>query len=637
VSIVAAMIFLMRVFSSIKQAEEYIVSKSGKELRFAIPLGLGKPNQLVNALYDRVKNQKDLKLTFFTALSLDIPQPKSELESRFTGPFFSRHFGDDYPRLHYVQDLKKNQVPDNITLHEFYFQAGTTLGNLHAQSNYISLNYTHVAQSILEMKLDGVIQLIAKSSDGRYSLSCNPDLTLDVVELYKTHGRPFNVIGVVHPELPFLGGDAEVSADFFDGIVESPEIQHKLFATPKNSIDDIDHMIGLHASRLIKDDGTLQIGIGSLSDALTASTVSRHKDNDTYKTLLAELDQKFTPPSSKDIYSETFSKGLYGTSEMIMDGFMHLRKAGILSRSIRDHEENALRYLHGAFFLGSKSFYEWLRTLSEQDFAGLSMTRVSKVNDLYDAHELALRKQRKNARFFNTCMQMSLLGGAASETLSNGNVVSGVGGQYNFVAMSHELPDSYSVLMMKSTREKAGKRESNIVWNPPQLTISRHLRDVVITEYGIAFLKGQSDSECIKRLLMICDVEFQDELLEMARKNKKMDPHWQIPAIARTNTPAKIRAFAAFAKSRDQFKIFPFGSDFSPVEQKLQSALLNLKDKSKGQLIGSLVGGIAQNKKSYKEELERMGLFKPQSLKDTLYQRVLLGSLKELARQNLLQ
>jgi acyl-CoA hydrolase len=624
----------MKVFTSIQQAEEYIVAKAGKEMRFAIPLGLGKPNQLVNALYERAKSQKDLKLTFFTALSLDIPHPKTDLEARFTGPFFSRHFGDDYPRLSYLKDLHKNQVPDNISLHEFYFQAGSALGNLHAQSNYISLNYTHVAQNIFEMKLDGVIQMIAKSKDGRYSLSCNPDLTLDVVDLYKSHGKPFMVMGVVHPDLPFLGGDAEVGSDFFEGIVESSEVRHQLFSPPKNAIDAVEHMIGLHASRLIKDDGTLQIGIGSLSDALTASTLLRHQDNNLYKELLAELDQRFVTPSSPDIYADSFTKGLYGTSEMIMDGFMHLRNAGILNRSIQDHEEKALRYLHGAFFLGSKSFYNWLRKLSDQDFAGLSMTRVSKVNDLYDPHELALRKQRKNARFFNTCMQMSLLGGAASETLLNGNVVSGVGGQYNFVAMSHELPDSYSVLMMKSTREKQGKRESNIVWNPPQLTISRHLRDVVITEYGIAFLKGQSDSECVKRLVMIADAQFQDELLDLARKNKKIDSHWTIPDHARSNTPENIKAFVKYAATRGQFQVFPFGSDFTPVEGKLQDALLSLKDKTKWGLIKALLVGVGASSEPFKDELERMKLFKPQSLMEHLYQRVLLGSLKERSRQS---
>ncbi|WP_413295001.1 acetyl-CoA hydrolase/transferase C-terminal domain-containing protein [Bdellovibrio sp. HCB185ZH] len=622
----------MKVFASIKQAEEYIVAKAGKEMRFAIPLGLGKPNQLVNALYERAKQQKELKLTFFTALSLDIPQAKTELEARFTGPFFTRHFGDNYPRLSYLQDLHKNEVPENISLHEFYFQAGTVLGNLHAQSNYISLNYTHVAQSILEMNLDGVIQLIAKSADGRYSLSCNPDLTLDVVDLYKAKVKPFMVIGVVHPDLPFLGGDAEVPADFFEGIVESSEVRHQLFAPPKNAIDDTEHMIGLHASRLLKDDGTLQIGIGSLSDALTLSALLRHQKNSLYKELVTELDSHFTPPNSPDIFSDVFRKGLYGTSEMLMDGFMHLRKAGILIRSIQDHEEKALRYLHGAFFLGSKTFYSWLRELEGEDFDGLSMTRVSKVNDLYDPHELALRKQRKNARFYNTCMQMSLLGGAASETLANGNVVSGVGGQYNFVAMSHELPDSYSILMMKSVREKKGHRESNIVWNPSQLTISRHLRDVVITEYGIAFLKGQSDSECVKRLIMIADAQFQDELLAIAKKNKKIDPHWMIPDRARNNTPLKIQEFAQRAKAKGLFQVFPFGSDFTPVEEKLQHALLNLKEKTKSGLIKSLVAGFGVKKGLYAEELERMKLFKPQSLQEHLYQRVLLGSFKELAR-----
>ncbi|WP_413560249.1 acetyl-CoA hydrolase/transferase C-terminal domain-containing protein [Bdellovibrio sp. HCB209] len=624
----------MKRFANIQQAEDFILSKSGKNLRFAIPLGLGKPNQLVNALYRRAKSEKELKLTLFTALSLDIPEAKTELESRFTKPFFARHFGEDYPRLEYLKDLRNNEVPENIKLHEFYFQAGTALNNLHAQSNYISLNYTHVAQSILEMELDGVIQLIAKSHDGRYSLSCNPDLTLDVYDLYKKHNRPFLVIGVVHPDLPFLGGDAEVKADFFDGIVESLEISHKLFAPPKNAIDDTDHMIGLHASRLIKDDGTLQIGIGSLSDALTASTIMRHQKNSEYQRLITELDRHFTAPPPQRVHSDPFAKGLYGTSEMIMDGFMHLRKAGVLKRYINDHDEKAPRYLHGAFFLGSKSFYEWLKDLPEEDYAGLSMTRVSKVNDLYDEHEMALRRQRKNARFFNSCMQMSLLGGAASETLDNGNVVSGVGGQYNFVAMSHELPDSYSILMMKSTREKKGQRLSNILWSPPQLTISRHLRDVVITEYGIAFLRGQSDAECIKRLLMITDAEFQDELLETARKNHKIDPHWKIPEIARQNTPDKIREFAQKARHGGQFALFPFGSDFNKVEIGLQQALLNLKEKNTKALLRTLWRGVGTRRKDFQEELERMNLFSPGSFKEKLYQRVLLGSFKELALQN---
>ncbi len=88
-----------------------------------------------------------------------------------------------------------------------------------------------------------------------------------------------------------------------------------------------------------------------------------------------------------------------------------------------------------------------------------------------------------------------------------------MGGQYNFVAISNELPDSHSILMMKSYHISHGKKSSNIVWSHEQITIPRHLRDIVITEYGIAALKGKSDEDVIKSLIEISDSEFQSELV----------------------------------------------------------------------------------------------------------------------------
>lgn len=91
----------------------------------AAPLGLGKPNNLLNALYQRVyANPNDLRLTIYTALSLPIPQATSELQSRFLKPFVTRHFGDEYPQLDYLVDRQKNRLPDNIKIHEFYFSSG---------------------------------------------------------------------------------------------------------------------------------------------------------------------------------------------------------------------------------------------------------------------------------------------------------------------------------------------------------------------------------------------------------------------------------------------------------------------------------------------------------------------------------
>lgn len=619
----------MKRLQSLSEAEEFIFNSLGNSIFLATPLGLGKPNQLINKIYDRAARTPETRLKIWTALSLDFADPASDIESRFLEPFYKRHFGENYPHLKYVRAVQKNKLPKNISLHEFYFQAGAFLKSHQAQQNYISLNYTHVAAAILQNDINVVVQLISKSADGsKYSLSSNPDLTLDVKDLYKKQGRSILMVGVVHPDLPYVGGDAEVSQDFFDAILESDEINHQLFALPKTSADELEHVIGFYASHLVKDGGTLQIGIGSLSDALVHSMILRHERNDLYQRISQQV--RWNQEYSAHFYRGPFKMGLYGTSEMLMDGFMHLRKADILIRDIFDHDEKARRYLHGAFYLGSKDFYQWLRDLKGLDYEGLSMTRVSKINDLYDPHEMALRRQRKDARFFNTCMSVTLLGGAASDTLENGSVVSGVGGQYNFVAMSHELDNAQSILMLRSVREKNGKRFSNIIPMHGQLTIPRHLRDTVITEYGIAFLKGQSDETVIQRLIEISDSEFQEELIAWAKENKKLSDSYVLPEWAKNNNPARVKSFVRGLQKEGVFAAFPFGSDYTAEEIAVGKALLKLKHATFGKRIRILLKGLWPAEKSFDRELERLRLKNPQTLKEIFFQKLVLGALRKL-------
>lgn len=602
------------------EAMDLLFSKVTGDLRVGTPLGLGKPNQLLNLVYDRMKKDPKRKLEIFTALSLDVPSPGSDLERRFLKPFADRHFGENYPSLHYVQDLKNKTIPEHIRVHEFYFQAGPWTSILQAQRDYVSLNYTHVVRSLIEKNVNVVLQLISPRRGNHYSLSCNPDLTLDLVEGLKAQKKPLLTVGVVHPDLPFLGGDAAVEESFFDVILESPEVQQPLFALPRNFIETADHCIGLYASRLMPDDGTLQIGIGSLSDAVVSAFLVRHNENSIYREWV-----KDSPLENS--YDEVFQTGLYGTSEMLMDGFMHLRKAGILKRFICDGDEKARRYLHGAFFLGSKNFYDWLRNLKGEDFDGLSMTRVSKVNDLYDAHEMALRRQRKSARFYNTCMAMDLLGGAVSETLPDGHVISGVGGQYNFVAMAQELAGARSVLMLRSTHLKKGRRESNIVFSQAYLTIPRHLRDVVVTEYGVVFLKGKTDQQVMQSLIEIADAEFQDDLLKTAKKHGKIPKSYQIPAKARDNTPAHLEAKLKEWRMKGYFPKFPFGSDFTPVEERLAEALLYLKAQPPLGLLKTFARGLLVSHQDFQEEMTRMGYDKKLVPKAVVIKKILLGAL----------
>lgn len=581
-------------FRDADHAVDWLCAQLGADLRVAAPLGLGKPNALLNALYARLRGDPSRRLTLFTALSLNPPRPGAGVERAFLEPFARRHWGDDYPRLAYADDAAANRLPKNVRVHEFYTQAGQYLRAPQMQHDYVSVNYTHVAETVLRTGVRAVVQLVARRGD-RYSLSCNPDLTLDLVDLYRESRTPLHVIAAVHPDLPFMGGDAEVGEDFFAGVVDAAP--HALFALPRAPIDLRDHWIGLHVSTLIEDDGTLQVGIGSLSDAVVAALLLRHRQNALYREVTGAA-------------LGAFEAGLYGLSEMVTDGFMHLRRAGILRREVRDGA--ASTFLHGAFFLGSKEFYAWLRDMPDDEARGVRMTRVSKVNDLYDANELLLRRQRTRARCLNTCMQATLLGAAASETLEDGRVISGVGGQYNFVAMAQELRGGRSVLMLRATREEDGARRSNVVWGHEMLTIPRHLRDVVVTEYGVAELRGRTDEDCIRAMLGITDAAFQRELAQRAIDAGKLSSWTPRPE----NTPERLEDDARRWRAQGLFATFPFGSDFTPVEERLAVALGRLKTMSGPQRARAALRGATQ--RGFSEELARVGLDRATSVRDRL-------------------
>jgi acyl-CoA hydrolase len=622
-------------------------------LHLATPLGLGKPNVLLNAIYASVAEDPNRSLDIFTALSLARPRAKSELERRFVEPFLERHLGRDYPDLAWVEAQRANALPPNIRVHEFYLQSGAMLGVASAQRDYASLNYTHVARDLVDRDINVVVQLLAVRGQGarrRLSLACNPDVTLDLLERMAAAGAPRPlVIGVVHPDLPFVGNEAEVDADVFDVVLDDPCCAHTLFALPRDPVDTAEYALGLRASTLVRDGGTLQIGIGVLSDALVHALLLRHQHNAEYLTILSALGADEAPAIARSGATNPFSRGLYGASEMVMDGFMHLARAGILKRLVYDDLdiEKALatgrevdlsartdgRYLRGAFYLGSKDFYAWLRGLRGAEFEGLSMTRVSDINQLYGGRETLDAVQRRDARFFNTCMMATLLGAAVSDTLEDGQVVSGVGGQYNFVAMAHELTGGRSVLLLRATRHHDGKVSSNILWNYAQTTIPRHLRDIYVTEYGVADLRGKSDEECIIAMLSICDARFIDALAERAKAAGKLRRGFVVPARWRQNTPRHLAQALAPARADGRFPAFPFGSDFDAHELALLPALTRLAavSASKPGLIGYLVRALvsARARPGDAALLRRMGLERSTGPVAFVLRRLLLRALRE--------
>lgn len=226
-------------------------------------------------------------------------------------------------------------------------------------------------------------------------------------------------------------------------------------------------------------------------------------------------------------------------------------------------------------------------------------------------------------------MKVSLNGGASSDALENLTQVSGVGGQYNFVAMAHELPDARSVLQLRSWRtRKDGIPESNIVFSYGNCTIPRHLRDVVVTEYGIADLRGKTDEEVAIALIKISDSRFQEELLAQAKAANKIRKGYHLPPRFSNNSPASYQDVLKELKKEELFPAFPLGCDFTPEELKVGKTLKYIKALSSNKVSmirfiwSSLWAGTCPPR--FLSLLERMKLENPVGLKEKLYRKMLV-------------
>ena len=612
-----------KLFSSPEAIAEDIIRDVGTNLMVGLPLGLGKANHIVNALYARAVADRAINLTFFSALTLEKPKPVSLLERRFIAPVIERLFGG-YPDLAYADALRANALPPNVRVIEFFFLAGRWLHVPFAQQHYISANYTHASSYLLARGMNVVTQLVARRVvDGvaRYSLSCNTDTTLDILRARADGRASFKLIGQVNSELPFMPGAGDLPGEEFSAVLDSPQTEFPLFAPPSEPISDTKYAIGLHAASLVRDGGTLQIGIGQVGDALAQGLILRHRDNAQFQATMKRL----TPATQQLDALETgaFEKGLYGVSEMLFEAFLGLIDAGILKREVDGV------VLHGAFFLGPKSFYRSLREMTPGQIARIQMMPVSFTNELY-GEEDSKRRARLDARFVNNAMMATLMGAVISDGLEDGQVVSGVGGQYNFVTQAFALSGARSILTVEATRQAGRTPQSNIRWAYGHETIPRHLRDIVVTEYGVADLRGKSDAEVIAAMLQVADSRFQSELARQAKDAGKLAKDFEIQVAYRENYPDRIANALKPARDAGLLPSFPFGSDFTDVEQRLIPALQMLQEAQRSplRLPGLLWQGLTRAPNAADNEcLARLGLDKPATWSERAYRALVSAAL----------
>jgi acyl-CoA hydrolase len=716
-----------QMFDDVGEIVAEALRRVGNKVVLALPLGIGKPNLIVNEFFRRARADAGLDLTIFTALSLRKPTGASDLEKRFLEPLTERIFGD-YPDLDYLTAMRAGSLPANVRVIEFFFEPGSLLNAAQAQQNYLSANYTHVARELLHRGVNVIAHVVAKRSLGgiaEISLGSNPDVTVDLlpeVERLRAAGKPILLLGQVHREMPFMLGAANVGAERFDLLLDHTRYDYDLFAPPNPSLSTVDHAIGLHASALVRDAGTLQIGIGELGDSIVYSLLLRHQQNDAWRRAIeAAGSERSAALVDATGGRDPFAAGLFGATEMFVDQMLDLYRAGILRRRVYDYlplqralaaigsgsrvheglldalltagagpvlaaeDVAALRaagvfrgetqfdrgyvispdgnrlspdladararaalareclglelqggiVMQAGFLLGPRSFYAALSALPESERRLFDMRGVGYINQLY-GEDLPLRvAQRSHARFVNTAMMLTTLGAAVSDGLADGRVVSGVGGQYNFVAMAHALPGARSVLCVRSTRLKDGKASSNIVTGYGHTTIPRHLRDVAVTEYGIADLRGRTDSECAAAMINIADSRFQNELLTAAVRANKIDASYRIPEQHRQNTPEKLEAAFESPRRAGLFSEYPFGTDLTREEIDLARALRWLKERTAGKagrgatVLRALTSGVDA---AHQRHLERLKLEAPENFRQKLTARLVSLGLRATAR-----
>jgi acyl-CoA hydrolase len=606
---------------------EAIVDRAGRNLALAVPIGIGKPVHLVNALYRLAEGDRSLNLRIFTGLTLVRPAYRTSLEQRFVEPLLDRLFGT-YPDVAYVKALRGQGLPPNIEVTEFFLQAGAWTANSRVQQSYTSLNYSQVAAHLERMGTNVFAQLVVLNPHGqdRISLSSNTDITLDMrpyMTARRSAGQPLALAVEINTNLPYMPGQAEIDLSDVDIVLDAEAPHYDLFAPPKEPVSLTDYAMALYAAALVRDGGTLQIGIGSFSDALAHALILRHTKNREFRLLLDDLGVPLPP----GVQLAPFSVGLYGCTEMLVDGFLALLRAGILRRrvNVADGREAVL---HAGFFVGNQAFYRELRELAPESLDLIAMTGISFTNTL-TGEEATKREQRRDARFVNTAMVATLLGSVSSDQLEDGRVISGAGGQHDLVAMAHALEGARSIIGLRSTRRQNRRTVSNIVWRYANATVPRQLRDIIVTEYGIADLRGKSDRDVIVEMLKVAEGAFQPGLMEAAKAAGKLERSFELQASAAGNRAERIVSALASARRDGLLPEFPLGTEMTDVEQALTGPLMLLRSAGYADLVRTLAAGLARGPTAPESAaLERLSLASAASMREHAMRALVLGALR---------
>ena len=354
----------------------------------------------------------------------------------------------------------------NVRHDAYFFGGANRAGGQAGWVDYVPAYFSELPM-LIERGLspaDVVVSLASPMDEhGYFSLSLAPDYTMAAIR------RARVVLLEVNPNVPFANGDCLVHISRVAGLVESDD---ELFEVGLPEIGPVQQAIGKHVAELIDDGSTLQIGYGGIPDAVVVQL--QHK---------REL-------------------GIH--TEMLGDGILSLIESGAVTNRKKTFMPGRTI---ATFALGSRRLY---RTMHRNP--GIEMHPVEFTNDPY----LAARNDKLCA--INATMQIDLIGQCGSESLGH-LPYSGTGGQADFVRAANRSKDGKAFIVLPSTAKNGTVSRIAPVLSPgTHVTTSKNDINYVVTEYGVAQLRGKTAKQRAEALIGIAHPDFRGELRDAARK-----------------------------------------------------------------------------------------------------------------------
>ncbi len=370
-----------------------------------------------------------------------------------------------------ILPLRKYDYFDETTLHNvrhsaYFFGGPSRPGGQAGWIDYLPGYFSELPQFFDRglTPADVVVSMASPMDEhGYFSLSLAPDYTLAAIR------RARAVVLEVNPNVPFAFGNCHVHISQVAALVESDD---PILEVGLPEIGPVQAAIGKFVADLIDDGSTLQIGYGGIPDAVVMQLKHKH-----------------------DLGVHT---------EMIGDGILTLLEAGAITNREKTFMPGKIV---ATFALGSQKLYRFM-----DRNPALEMHPVDFTNDPF----ISARNDKLIA--INATMQIDLIGQCGSESLGP-TPYSGTGGQADFVRAANRSRDGKAFIVLPSTAK--GNTLSRIV---PMLTAGTHVStskndiNYVVTEYGVAQLRGKTAKQRCEALIAIAHPDFRAELRDSARQ-----------------------------------------------------------------------------------------------------------------------